>query len=180
MPPHTGPPPAEPLDGNPWHPFDDRHAFDFAHYHYVQLQDSAPDINKALDLWAAAVLKYGEEIQWSSAKDLYETIDSVKHGGSPWKTYQFRYGGPRPAVGLPPKWMTETYDLCTRDARQVLHHQLATPDFRKEFNYVPYRQFNSSGGRVWSNLMSGDWAWKQAVCPNSYLYSVLIIFWCRI
>jgi hypothetical protein len=37
---------------------------------------------------------------------------------------------------------------------------------------VPYRQFNHADHRVWSNLMSGDWAWKQAVCPFLFIYLV--------
>jgi hypothetical protein len=59
--------------------------------------------------------------------------------------------------------MTQEYELCTRDVRQVLHQQLATSAFKDQVDLVPYRQFNHSGSRVWSNLMSGDWAWKQAV-----------------
>ncbi|KAK7438087.1 hypothetical protein VKT23_018253 [Stygiomarasmius scandens] len=38
------------------------------------------------------------------------------------------------------------------------------PDFftSSKFNKVPYRQFNRAGQRIWSNVMSGDWAWRQA------------------
>jgi hypothetical protein len=59
--------------------------------------------------------------------------------------------------------MTQSYELCTRDVRQLLHNQLGTTAFKDHVNLVPYRQFNHGGRRVWSNLMSGDWAWKQAV-----------------
>ena len=65
--------------------------------------------------------------------------------------------------------MTETYELCCRDTRQVLLQQLATSDFKDKFNLTPYQQFNTSGKRVYSNLMSGDWAWKQAVILRSFL-----------
>ncbi|KAJ6455051.1 hypothetical protein C8R45DRAFT_1188795 [Mycena sanguinolenta] len=58
--------------------------------------------------------------------------------------------------------MTEEYELCVRDLRTVLHNQLGTSSFKDDVDYVPYRQFNHTGKRVWSNLMSGDWAWKQA------------------
>ncbi|KAJ7668865.1 hypothetical protein B0H17DRAFT_1209910 [Mycena rosella] len=40
--------------------------------------------------------------------------------------------------------------------------QLATTDFKGQISYAPHRQFNGEGKRVWSNLFSGDWAWKQA------------------
>ncbi|KAJ7106760.1 hypothetical protein C8R44DRAFT_545237, partial [Mycena epipterygia] len=143
-----------------WAPFDSRTEFDFAYYHFVKLQSSAGEINQALDLWAAQVLRHGDYPPWRNAKDLYDTIDTIQHGDMPWKVYQITYTGVRPPV--PPKWMTETYELCTRDSRLVLQQQLSTPDFKDKIDYSPYRQFDGEGKRVWSNLMSGDWAWKQA------------------
>jgi len=43
--------------------------------------------------------------------------------------------------------MTETYQLCTQDTRQVLHYQLATPQFHDKINLSPYRQFDPAGRR---------------------------------
>ncbi len=43
-------------EDNMWHPFEDRLAFDWAHYHFVELQSSEREINKGLDLWLAAVV----------------------------------------------------------------------------------------------------------------------------
>ncbi|KAJ6515253.1 hypothetical protein C8R45DRAFT_887963 [Mycena sanguinolenta] len=164
LPPYSPPPPLSSLNGqepNSWEPFQSRTEFDFAYFHFVELQSSAADVNTALDLWAAAVVKYGEDIPWKNADELYATIDSIQHGDAPWKVYKLRYQGPLP-TGTPPKWMTETYELCTRDVRTVLHNQLATSDFKDKFNYTPYRQYNAQGKRVWSNFMSGEWAWRQA------------------
>lgn len=166
LPAHTPPPPPPPPtdnhDSNPWDPFDSRVAFDFANYHFVEIQSSASNIDKALDMWAASVLEYGGDTPWKTAQELYSTIDSIRHGDAPWKVYSIRYQGPLPS-GTPPKWMTTTYELCTRDARQVIHNQLATADFKDKINYVPYQQFDGEGKRVWSNLMSADWSWKQGV-----------------
>ncbi|KAJ6540708.1 hypothetical protein B0H19DRAFT_1313483 [Mycena capillaripes] len=158
------PPPAPPADGQDpaaWAPFGSRLDFDFAHFHFVQLQSSAGNINTALDLWAASVMEYGGHIPWKNADELYATIDDIQSGHMPWKTYEMRYTGPLPD-GTPPKWMTQTYEVCTRDLREVLHQQLATTGLKDHVDMVPYRQFNHSGQRVWSNLMSADWAWKQA------------------
>ncbi|KAJ7102682.1 hypothetical protein C8R43DRAFT_1092270 [Mycena crocata] len=152
------------LDEQPpgsWSPFSSRTEFDFANFHFVEAQSSEGQINTALDLWTAQVLRHNETAPWKRAKDLYKTIDAIQHGDAPWKVYKLQYTGPKPA-GLPPKWMTEEYELCARDCRTLLHHQLATPDFKDKINYAPYRQFDACGRRVWSNLMSGDWAWKQA------------------
>ncbi|KAJ7142564.1 hypothetical protein C8R44DRAFT_725902 [Mycena epipterygia] len=141
LPAHTPPPPSAQLDAQPpgtWFPFESRTEFDFAHFHFVEVQSSAGQINTALDLWTAQVLKYGGAAPWRRAQDLYSTIDAIQHGDAPWKVYKLRYTGP-----LPPKWMTEEYELCARDCRTVLHHQLATPDFKDKIDYVPYRQFDS-------------------------------------
>lgn len=118
-------------------------------------------------MWAASVLEYGGEIPWANAQDLYSTIDAVQHGDAPWRVYHIRYQGPLPA-GTPPKWMTQTYELCTRDSRQVLHNQMSTSDFKGSVNYTSYQQFDGEGRRVWSNFMSGDWTWKQGVCTSPF------------
>ncbi|KAH9979150.1 hypothetical protein BJV74DRAFT_900472 [Russula compacta] len=152
LPPYTHPPPAAAPnadDANPWNPFNSQVEFDFAHYHFVEVQNSAGKIDQALDLCS-----------WKDSAELYATIDAIQHGDSPWKVYKIRYKGPRPP-GTPPKWMTETYELCTRDSCQVLHHQLSMAEFKDKFNVAPYRQVNGEGVRTWSNLMSADWAWKQ-------------------
>lgn len=166
IPEYTQPPPPDAPDAtdeNPFHPFEDRLAFDWAHYHFVELQSSEREINKGLDLWLAAKLKAGDNapLPWSSTDNMYQTIDSIQEGEAPFVTIRFKYSGPIPPN--PPNWMTETYELCTRDSEILLHHQLATTDFANTFTPRPYRQFDHRGDRVWSNLMSGDWAWKEAV-----------------
>ncbi|KAJ7183927.1 hypothetical protein C8R46DRAFT_1159216 [Mycena filopes] len=161
VPPPPPPPPADGQDPAAWAPFESRTDFDFAQFHFVKLQTSAANINTALDLWAASVMKYGGTVPWRNADELYATIDEIQSGHMPWNTYQLRYTGPLPP-GAAPRWMTQTYEVCTRDLRAVLHHQLETTAFKGDIDMIPYRQFNHAGKRVWSNLMSGDWAWKQA------------------
>jgi hypothetical protein len=164
LPPFSPPPlPEDDPAPNSWRPYESRAEFDFSYYHFIEAQSSASEIDKVLDIWAAIVMKYGGEAPWTNAAGFYQTIDAIWHGDSPWKTYYIQYQGPRPP-GIPPKWMTEKYVLCARDSRQVLQHQLATTQFKGKINLVPYRQFDGKKQRVWSNLMSADWAWSQAVC----------------
>jgi hypothetical protein len=62
--PHICPqPPPNPAvaTGNPWNPFGSCVEFDFAHYHFIKVQNLAPLINKALDLWAATIAEYGKD-----------------------------------------------------------------------------------------------------------------------
>jgi hypothetical protein len=175
IPPNSPPPDPPSVDDRsaPWHPFADRIEFDFAWSHFVEFQSSAGKLNKVLGHWAASLLKHNEYAPWANAEDLYKTIDEIQCGDAPWKSYKIQYQGPRPPT--PPKWMMETYELCCRDSRQVLHQQLATSDFKGKFNSVPYQQFNSLGKRVYSNLMSGDWAWKQAVIHIRFLQMFLML-----
>ncbi|KAH7903589.1 hypothetical protein BJ138DRAFT_1191650, partial [Hygrophoropsis aurantiaca] len=158
------PPPApDPRSSEAWHPFGSRVEFDFAHYHFVEVQSSEGEINKALNHWAASLAEYGAHPPWKNTDEMYATIDAIQCGDAPWKVHKLRYQGPPPpAGGTPPKWMTQTYELCSRDARVVLLNQLSTPDFKNSINTIPYQQFNAKGSRIFSNMMSGDWVWNHA------------------
>jgi Plavaka transposase len=65
--------------------------------------------------------------------------------------------------------MTEKFILVTRNICCLLHKQIACADFNGHWDYVPYKEFNSAGEHVWSNLMSGEWAAKQVVCGLSLI-----------
>lgn len=114
MPEHTKPPIRSELNPeNPWLPFEDRLSFDFAHYHFVEVQSPTAKIQKALDLWLAARIQAlksvnCEDVPWSTADNLYATIDDIQQGNAPFKTVQFQFQGPLPEN--PPAWMTQTYD----------------------------------------------------------------------
>jgi hypothetical protein len=146
-----------------WEPFESRIEFDFVHYHFAEVQNSATKIDQALDMWAATVLEFGGDSPWKTSAELHVGIDTIKHGDSLWKVYHIHYQGPIPA-GTPPKWMTKNYELYTRDSHQVLLHQIASSHFKDSINLTPYHQFDGDGQHSWSNLMSADWSWKQAVC----------------
>ena len=46
---------------------------------------------------------------------------------------------------------------------------LANQDFHGFFDYAPFRQYDDKGIRRYEHLMSGDWAWKQAVSALAHL-----------
>ncbi|KAF9053428.1 hypothetical protein BJ165DRAFT_1571490 [Panaeolus papilionaceus] len=72
----------------------------------------------------------------------------------PFRTISFRYNSPIPSKN-PPQWMTQTYELCTCDARL----------------------FNHKGECVWSNLLSGDWAWETAdkLAQNAQTHGSMLV-----
>ena len=59
--------------------------------------------------------------------------------------------------------MEQEYELNARDTLVSVEHQHATSAFDGNFDYAPYQEFGPDGEHVWSNLMSGYWAWKQGV-----------------
>lgn len=63
----------------------------------------------------------------------------------------------------PPPWMTAKYEFWTRDAKALALNMLENPDFAGEFDVAPYREYNGDLRRQYTNLMSGDVAWKHAV-----------------
>jgi hypothetical protein len=157
--------PQQPLDAtpkNPFHPFEDRLAFEFADFHFSEQQSSAAAIDQALQLWAAQSAKNGfDDVPWESAKDLYASIDEIRQGDNPWKSVAFRYQGSVPEN--PPKWMTSHFELVTRNICSVLHKQMTCSNFDGHWDYVPFMEFNYAGDRIWTNLMSANWAARQAV-----------------
>ncbi|KAJ8091523.1 hypothetical protein PM082_024443 [Marasmius tenuissimus] len=173
--PPASPPPPPPSEPDGWHGFENRLHFDFAYHYFVEAQSPAADINKALDMWAAAVWQLGGEVPWTNEKEMYADIDNIKHGVVDWTTVEIKYNGPMPPN--PPKWMTETYILHLRDTRLLLHHQLADPGFKGKTSYSAYRQYNPCGKRVYSNVMSADWAWQQSdrVAEDSSTHGAMFV-----
>ena len=136
LPPGSSSPPQSPLLpadatlSNLWSPFEDCLVFQFADYHFMELQSSGAEINQALDHWLASTLLAGgdaDNIPWRTVKEMYTTIDSIKQGPAPWKTVKFQYIRSLPP-GTPPKWMLQTYELCFHDPHIVLLNQITLPD----------------------------------------------------
>jgi hypothetical protein len=106
---------------------------------------------------------------------MYDTIDAIQEGNALFQTVQFKYSGPTPPNS--PSWMTQVYELCTRDVRDLLHNQLAMTGLPNgAFNLQPYRQFDYKGTRIWSNLMSGDWAYSEVVRIRVITVSFLLTY----
>ena len=121
-------------------------------------------IDYLFDLWAASGDDGGTEPPFSSHIDLYETIDSIELGGLPWICFTIKYNSPLPDNELTvPTWMLTEYEVWCREVCLLMHGQLANPDFNGEINYMPVQVFGPTGKREWSNVMTGNWAWKQAV-----------------
>ena len=96
-------------------------------------------------------------------KDVYQAIDDIPIGGVPWQSLMFTYEGLKPIADVP-KWMDAEYTVWFCDPHQLFLQMLKNPAFVNSFDYSPYRQFDENGNCQYEQFMSGDWAWKQAVC----------------
>ena len=69
----------------------------------------------------------------------------------------------RPPEGAPqPLWMSENHEVWFRDPLQVLENQIANPDFKGLMDLSPKWVYHK-GKHQYNDLMSGNWAWEQAV-----------------
>jgi hypothetical protein len=159
-----------------WTPFDSRIEFELADLLFTRMQTSNTCIDEIFDLWAADLLRNNRSPPFSDFKDLHYTIDSVREGDAPWYPFDVSYSGIRPSQNVP-SWMNAKYEVWHRDPHRVVRDLLANTEFDGGFDYTPYQEFRN-GQRIWTDLMSGNWAWKQAVrsiiiitiiCTNLYL-----------
>lgn len=115
-----------------------------------------------MQLWAAT-LPPGAQPPFADHNDLNNSLDSIPFGEIPWQSFSVKYDGVRPESGDVPSWMDAEYDVWFRCPREVARSHLANPDFASEIDWAPKRVFNRAGKREYSDFMSGNWCWKQAV-----------------
>lgn len=164
------PPPPHPARlQTDWSPFENRPAFQFAEFAFEKSHTSTQDLNEQLRLWEAYnILKGNEGTMYDSMKDVLSTIDDISLGDLPWSSFHVRYTGPIDEDS--PSWKRHVYTVHTRDTLAVQANFLKNQDFAGAFDYRPFRAYTQGGSRQWSNLMSGQWAWKQAVSPLLVLF----------
>ena len=119
-----------------------------------------------MDLWAVSLLRHHDTPPFANHQDLYNVIDSIPYGNIAWQSFTLQYNGEQPIVNAQP-WMDSAYDVWFRDPQEIVKNMLKNPDFKEEFDFVPYRKFDGNDDRVFGDFMSGDWPWQQAVCFQS-------------
>jgi len=154
------PPNADPTN---WGAFESKEGFEIAELVYHKAQMSAGNIDDLLRIC------FGGRVPFLNHNELYSAIDSLDVGGVPWQSFSIQYdGGVHGDDGdNRPKWMSDVHDVFYRDPRLVVHEMLANPDFKDGMDFAPYRIFDKDGIRTYQHLMSGDWAWDQAVSSSS-------------
>jgi len=153
------PPPRHEKLADDWAPFGSKLEFDIAEFVYCKAKMSRGNTNTLMKLFASLC---GGAPVFTDYDDLCETIDSTDLGDVPWECSKLQYNEALPPNDIP-EWMTAEYDLYYRDPNEVIKNILSNATYDGAFDYVPYQEYDSDGVRRYENLMSGDWAFKQAV-----------------
>lgn len=164
LPPNTPPPPRAPAPPDDWAPFDSPQQFELADLLFRKVQMSATNIDELLSIWG---LSSGDVDSlntppFGTHKHLYDAVDSGTLGSAPWQCLEAGFEGDVPQNA--PAWRKKKYEVWYRDPDTILRNMLDNPDFDGQFDYAPYVELDKNCNRRWSNFMSGNYAWKQAVC----------------
>jgi hypothetical protein len=147
-----------------WSPFTSRASFELADFLFTEAQISQKKVDKLLEIWAATLVPHNDTPPFTNHQCLHQQIDAIRLGDVKWESATLKYNGPPPTTARPPEWKTTEYDVWYRNPRDVVKAILANTDFDGHIDYTPYQEFNE-GKRQYSNMMSGNWAWRQCVRP---------------
>jgi hypothetical protein len=127
---------------------------------FRQVEMSADNINQLCSIHDALLQDHSDVGPFASAQQMYEQIDSIQHGDAPWRS--LKASVPHD-TGDVPSWKKKEYEIWYQDPDVILTQMLENPNFDGEFDYAPYVELDENGERVWSNVMSGNYAWQQSV-----------------
>ncbi|KAN0103962.1 hypothetical protein V8E52_011458 [Russula decolorans] len=125
---------------------------------------SAGNMNKLFNIWEASLVPFDAPPPFTNADDMYEIIDSTPYGDLRWQSFTIRYNlhNDPPSTKAPAAWKTAEYDGWFRDPCKLIRNMLANRGFDKEFDYVPYQEYDYKGQHRFHDVFSGNWCWRQA------------------
>jgi hypothetical protein len=140
-------------------PFNSEAHFHFTDFLYSKTQMPAKKIDELLRI--LTTLYPDTPPPFVHHREMYSAVDAIPLGDIPWQSFSVQYNGEIPEDC--PAWMTAEYDVWYRDPLLVLEQQIANPDFAGEFDFAPKQIFDINNKRQYTDLMSGNWCWEQAV-----------------
>ena len=93
--------------------------------------------------------------------DMHAFIDSSVLGDVPWQCLVTTV--PEGLGEGAPSWRRTPHEIWYHDPDSVVSAMLRNPDFQGQFDLRPYVDINANGTRQWSNVMSGNIAWRRSV-----------------
>jgi hypothetical protein len=142
-----------------WSPFVSQAQFEAADFLFKKAELSQGNVDILMELWASSA--EDGQAPFRNHREMLDTIDTIDAGNTPWQSFTASYSGIKPSNN-PPDWMLKDYVVFFRDPLAVVRSVVSNPDFDGQFDYAPYTEYEDEKRR-WSDLMSGEWAWKQAV-----------------
>jgi hypothetical protein len=142
-----------------WSPFCSQTQFEAADFLFKKAELSQGNVDILMELWASSA--EDGQAPFRNHREMLDTIDTIDAGNTPWQSFTASYSGIKPSNN-PPDWMLKDYVVFFRDPLAVVRSVVSNPDFDGQFDYAPYTEYEDEKRR-WSDLMSGEWAWKQAV-----------------
>jgi len=171
LPPGTMPPPRRETQQGDWAPFDNRVQFEVADFLFRDAELSAPKVDALLDLWAQSLSEFDSDAPASGPmkdhRELHALIDSSTLGDVPWQCMVATFDKDNNA----PPWARTDYEIWYRNPEIVVSNMVANPDFDGQFDLRPYIDLDEHKKRRWSDVMSGNIAWRHSVSRT------LVISW---
>ncbi len=127
---------------------------------------SQKNVDELMELWTLTMIKHNDFGPFENHAAMNKVIDQIEQGSAPWKCLVTQIDPNLPPHA--PSWQRDQYQIWYRDPDTVISHILANPDFCSEFDVSPYVHVGPDGQRRWCDFMSGNYAWKQAVCLIYY------------
>ena len=148
-----------------YYPYDSQLDFELVDFLFRKVQMSGNNIDELMQIWAAQRrAEYGDieaDPPFANAQDMYNVIDATTLGDVAWQAFSVKYNGEIPDNA--PNWMSASYEVWFRDPLAVMEAQLGNPEFANEMDYSPKRVLSMTNKRQFSDFMSGNWSWNQAV-----------------
>lgn len=135
--------------------------FELADLLYRRAQLSSANIDTLLEIWAKSMAGFDASAPFGSYQEVHSTIDSSKLGDVPWQCLVTGFSGN--IDELSPSWKQTSYEVWYRDPVAVVSILLDNPGFEGQFDLRPYVDLDADGKRRWSNVMSGNIAWRRCV-----------------
>ncbi|KAI6094812.1 hypothetical protein F5141DRAFT_1191608 [Pisolithus sp. B1] len=117
-----------------WHPFESRAHFELADFIFCQNEMPGAQIDELMHIWASMPGQAGTP-PYTNHEHLYSTIDAISEGDAPWTSFSME--------------SVEAGSLA------------GGPSWKHSGTYEVVFLFGEKGQHVWSDFMTGNWAWNQ-------------------
>ena len=66
--------------------------------------------------------------------------------------------------------MSQVYNAWYRDTHIPINNIISNPNFKGEFKYAPYQEYDDDNQHCFQDMTLGDWVWKKAVSAAYFFF----------